>query len=485
MLVYQLRVTCKLEACGVAFQMGSLAVCSPVRVDGKPMERSLEPATTAEVSTLITSAENLVVNFSDFISRPWILIQIGIVLALVLFSILAGKFVEGRFEPLIRKIVGRPRLLRFLALVLRRSRWIVLALSLWVSVLLVRAFTWPSRSYLISIVASLVTAWIVIAVGSRLIRNRLLAKTVAYAAWIFVALQITGYYDIVVGSLDAAAVTAGNIRVSLLAVVQATVMLGVLLCLAIAAGNFAEKRLNALPELTPTVRVLLGKLIRITLVVIAVAVALNAVGIDLTAFAVFSGALGIGIGFGLQKVVSNFISGIIILLDRSIKPGDTISLGDTFGWIRSLRAQFVSVVTRDGREFLIPNEDFITQQVVNWSFTDQLIRLDVPFGVSYNSDPHEVRRLAAEAAGTIERVKDHPKAVCHLVAFGDSSLDFVLRFWVSDPQNGLTNVRGAVLLACWDAFKAAGIGIPFPHREIIMRTPVEVTKQPEPPAAPA
>jgi small-conductance mechanosensitive channel len=361
----------------------------------------------------------------------------------------------------------------------------VLALSLWVSVALLRAFTWPSRSYLVSIVASLVTAWIVIAVGSRLIRNRLLAKTVAYAAWIFVALKITGYYDIVVGGLDAAAVTAGNVRVSLLAVVQATVMLGVLLCLAIAAGNFVEKRLNALPELTPTVRVLLGKLIRITLVVIAVVISLNAVGIDLTAFAVFSGALGIGIGFGLQKVVSNFISGIIILLDRSIKPGDTISLGETFGWIRTLRARFVSVVTRDGREFLIPNEDFITQQVVNWSFTDQLIRLDVPFGVSYDSDPHEVRKLAVEAAATVDRVKDHPKAVCHLVAFGDSSLDFLLRFWVSDPQNGLTNVRGAVLLACWDAFKAAGIGIPFPHREIIMRTPVEVAKEQEPSAAPA
>ena len=128
---------------------------------------------------------------------------------------------------------------------------------------------------------------------------------------------------------------------------------------------------------------------------------------------------------------------------------------------------------------------FITQQVVNWSFTDQLIRLDVPFGVSYDSDPHEVRKLAVEAAAKVDRVKDNPRAVCHLVAFGDSSLDFVLRFWVSDPQNGLTNVRGAVLLACWDAFKAAGIGIPFPHREIIMRTPVEVAGQQEPPAAPA
>ena len=198
---------------------------------------------------------------------------------------------------------------------------------------------------------------------------------------------------------------------------------------------------------------------------------MSGIGIDLTAFTVLSGAVGVGIGFGLQKVVSNFISGIIILLDESIKPGDTISLGDTFGWIRELRARFVSVVTRDGREFLIPNEDFITTQVVNWSFTDDLVRLDVPFGVSYDSDPHEVSRLAVEAAGSVDRVVAAGKSpVCWLKNFGDSSLDFVLRFWIADPQNGLTNIRGKVMLALWDAFKEHEIGIPYPHREVIMKT---------------
>ena len=189
----------------------------------------------------------------------------------------------------------------------------------------------------------------------------------------------------------------------------------------------------------------------------------------------FSGAVGVGIGFGLQKVVSNFISGIIILMDQSIKPGDTISLGETFGWIRELRARFVSVVTRDGREFLIPNEDFITTQVINWSFSDKYVRLDVPFGVSYNSDPHEVSRLAIEAAGQVGRVDaTRNPPVCWMTGFGDSSLDFLLRFWIRDPQRGLTNVRGMVLLALWDTFKEHDINIPFPHREIIMRSPVEI-----------
>jgi len=199
-------------------------------------------------------------------------------------------------------------------------------------------------------------------------------------------------------------------------------------------------------------------------------VAVSGIGIDLTVFTVFSGALGVGIGFGLQKVVSNFISGIIILADRSIKPGDTISVGETFGWIRELRARFVSVITRDGKEYLIPNEDFITQQVINWSFSDELVRLDVPFGVSYNSNPHEIVSLATDAAGALNRVVKAPAPVCWLTAFGDSSLDFVLRFWIRDPQSGLTNIRGQVLMALWDTFAENDVQIPYPHRQIIMQS---------------
>jgi small-conductance mechanosensitive channel len=205
---------------------------------------------------------------------------------------------------------------------------------------------------------------------------------------------------------------------------------------------------------------------------------MSGLGIDLTAFTVLSGAVGVGIGFGLQKVVSNFISGIIILMDESIKPGDTISLGETFGWIRELRARFVSVVTRDGREFLIPNEDFITREVINWSFSDKFVRLDVPFGVSYDADPHEVVRVAIEAAASVERVDGTRRPpVCWLTAFGDSSLDFLLRFWISDPQMGLTNIRGKILMALWDAFKEHDISIPYPHREVIMKTPIRVSPE--------
>ena len=140
-----------------------------------------------------------------------------------------------------------------------------------------------------------------------------------------------------------------------------------------------------------------------------------------------------------------------------------------------MRARFVSVVTRDGREFLIPNEDFITTQVINWSFSDRFVRLDVEFGVSYQSNPHEVAKLAIDAASSVTRVGASGKPpVCWMTGFGESSLQFLLRFWIDDPQQGLTNVRGQVLLAVWDSFKDHGVRIPFPHREIIMKTPVEI-----------
>ena len=153
-------------------------------------------------------------------------------------------------------------------------------------------------------------------------------------------------------------------------------------------------------------------------------------------------------------------------MDKSIKPGDVISLGETFGWINTLGARYASVVTRDGREYLIPNEDLITNQVVNWSHTNDFVRLDIFFGTAYGDDPHKVREIAVEAARSVGRVLKSRPPVCHIVGFGDSSVDYILRFWITDPTQGLTNVRGSVYLALWDAFHAAGISIPFPQQEV-------------------
>ena len=215
-------------------------------------------------------------------------------------------------------------------------------------------------------------------------------------------------------------------------------------------------------------QVLAVKGVQLTLYGVAFFMGVKAVGVDLTGLAVLSGAIGVGLGFGLQKVVSNLVSGIIILIDKSIKPGDVISLGDTFGWIQTLGARYASVVTRDGKEYLIPNEDLITGQVVNWSHSNDFVRLDIYFGTAYNDDPHIVRKLAIDAAKGVERVLSFKAPVCHIVGFGDSSVDYILRFWIKDPTEGLTNIRGNVYLALWDAFKSNGISIPFPQREVTM-----------------
>jgi small-conductance mechanosensitive channel len=413
----------------------------------------------------------------EYFSRPVILIQLGLIAALFVPALFLSWQIEPKLEERARGIRGMPGLLRIVATFLRRLEWLFFVILLGIAYVITTALGWPSGNYLIYAAMLLSAAWLVISVVSHVIRSRTIARWFALLAWFYVAALILGITDELTAVLDAG-FTVGAFRFSVLGAVRALVFLGVLLWLSLAIGNFLDKRVAAMEELTPSLRVLIGKVMRIALLVTATLIAMSGLGIDLTAFTVLSGAVGVGIGFGLQKVVSNFISGIIILMDQSIKPGDTISLGDTFGWIRELRARFVSVVTRDGREFLIPNEDFITREVINWSFSDKYVRLDVSFGVSYDSNPHEVARIAIEAASSVKRVdSNYRPPVCWLTAFGDSSLDFLLRFWISDPQNGLSNIRGLVLLALWDAFKANGIGIPYPHRELILKAPVKVVSE--------
>lgn len=420
-----------------------------------------------------------------FLLNEWTLYQS----ALIAIGYLASGFLARRIEPALearaRAIKGNPDLLRVIIAFMRRLKWLFLIVWLWIADVMLLRFGWPSYRWLVATALTLVAAWFVISVLTRLIRSLMLARLVAVVGWVYFALYALGLDRTVLAALDSIAVNLGAVRLSMLLVLKAIVLSAALIWFAVLVGNMSSNWIQKSAELTPSLKVLISKLVKIGLIVVAGAIALSATGIDLTALTVFSGAVGVGIGFGLQKVVSNFISGIIILLDKSIKPGDTITLGETFGSIRDLRSRFVSVITRDGKEYLIPNEDFISQQVVNWSFSSDFVRIEVSFGTSYDSDPHEVARIAIEAAKSIPRVASaYAEPVCWMTGFGASSIDFKLRFWISDPSNGLTNVRGQVLMALWDAFKAAGIEIPYPRREIIMKTPVEVadatTPQPHP-----
>lgn len=408
------------------------------------------------------------------VNQPAFISQAILIGFLFLLAYGLSWWAAPRLEQRARDIKGWPAMLRVVSILLRRLVWIFFVAFLTSAFVVVQSVGWPARTQVLSTALLLALAWLVISVVSQAIRSRTLSRIFAIGAWIYVAATILGITENIATVLDNFGFQIGNFRLSLLFLLKAVLLLGLIFWLAFSIGNFLDQRVQRSQELTPSLRVLTGKVIRITLIIFAAGLWLSSIGVNLTVFTVVSGAIGVGIGFGLQKVVSNLFSGIIILLDRSIKPGDTISVGETFGWIRELRARFVSVVTRDGREYLIPNEDFITHEVINWSYSDDLVRIDVAFPASYDANPHHVSAVAIEAAASVPRVVEAQKPVCWLTAFGDSSLDFLLRFWIRDPQNGLTNVRGAVLLAVWDAFQANGIRIPYPHREVIMKTAVEI-----------
>ncbi|UWQ33264.1 mechanosensitive ion channel [Leisingera sp. M527] len=414
---------------------------------------------------------DLLMQGGELLLRPWNAYQVGIALAVFVLAALIAKPLGSAFHDWLRGREGWPRWRMRVGLVLhKRIRGILFVVLIWLVVLIMQEATWPSRSRLLELIANLSLAWLIVSFATRLVGNPLLRNLVKYGAWIWITLRILGITQEAIHLLDGVAIEFGDLRISLYLVVQAAVILGVMLTLARVISSVAANRIRSNADISPSMQVLGAKMAQILLFGGAFFIGLKAIGIDLTGLAVLSGAIGVGLGFGLQKVVSNLVSGLIILLDKSIKPGDVISLGDTFGWINALGARYVSVVTRDGREYLIPNEDLITSQVVNWSHSDKFVRLDLTFGTGYGDDPHKVRKIAIEAALGVNRVLSAggKKPVCHITGFGDSSVDYVLRIWIDDPTGGLTNIRGNVYLALWDAFQAEDISIPFPQREVRM-----------------
>ncbi|GIX17375.1 MAG: hypothetical protein KatS3mg119_1561 [Rhodothalassiaceae bacterium] len=329
---------------------------------------------------------------------------------------------------------------------------------------------------LLSIAVSLLAAWVVIRITVTFIRARTLRRLVAWIAWSIAALNILGLWEPIVRAFDAVRIEIGDFRLSFLSLAQGLIAFAVMLWLAKTVSDIGESRIRRLRELDPSLRELTAKLLRIGLYTVAFLAGLNAMGVDLTALAVFSGALGVGIGFGLQKVVANFISGLILLLDRSIKPGDVIETQGTYGWINHLGARYTSIITRDGTEYLIPNEDLITQPVINWSFSDRRVRRRLKVSVDYATDLEKAMALMREAAAETDRVLADPPPVVHLANLGDNGVELELRFWIEDPQNGISNVSSDVLLKIWHKFHEAGIVFPFPQRVVHMATPVQVAR---------
>jgi len=289
---------------------------------------------------------------------------------------------------------------------------------------------------------------------------------IAGAIWVVVAFHLLGWLAPISAALDSFALQVGQLRVSLLSVIKLVLLVGLLFTTAAWLSRLAERRLSSAPHLSPAMRVGLAKVAKVALLLTASLVALETVGIDLTALTVFGGALGVGIGFGLQRIASNFISGFILIFDRSIRPGDVISVGTKFGWVQELHARYVVVRDRDGVETLIPNENLITTEVINWSYTDPNVRLKIPVSVSYGDDPEQAMAIMLEVASEHPRVLKEPAPACRLMEFGDNGILLEVRVWVADPEEGLGSVRSDINLGIWRRFKEAGITIPFPQRDV-------------------
>jgi small-conductance mechanosensitive channel len=392
----------------------------------------------------------------------WLIVQLGLILLAGAIGTLVTTVLRRRLD-IVSLTMGWPPLLRLLTrLLVANIGTVFFVVLVVVTHRVMLSMTWPSRSYLLGVAASLATAWVVIALVAGMIRNQFVYRLVAVSAWTLAALSILGLLQPTTEALDSIAVVIGGLRITPLLAIKTTVLLMFTLWAANAASDFLDKRVQSSTDLTPSIQVLIGKLIRLLLITFAILIVLSTVGIDLSALALFSGAVGVGLGFGLQKIVSNLVSGIILLADKSIKPGDVISVGDHFGRVGNMGARYTSVDTRDGREYLIPNEDFITQRVANWTYSSDLVRLFVKFNTTYDSDPRQAQAAAVEAAFSIERVLKKPVPQCMLTEFGTTSIEFELWFWIKDPAVGVTNVKSDVLLALWDTLAKNGVNIPKP-----------------------
>jgi small-conductance mechanosensitive channel len=411
------------------------------------------------------------------VTSPWFYLQLGLILASAGVALAARALVRARVDTTSLAMSWPPALRLSMRVLIGSISTATFALLMIVARVTMLTSTWPSRSYLLSVAAKLAVAWLIIRLVTSVIRNAFVVRLVSLSAWLVAALSIVGQLGPTVDALDSVSIVLGGLRLTPLLLIKLGVLLIVALWLSNLASNFVESRITQSGDLTPSIQVLLVKMIRLGLMIFAVAVVMSAVGINLSALAIFSGAAGVGIGFGLQKIVANFISGIILLADKSVKPGDLVTIGDSSGRISAMKTRYISVAAGDGREYLIPNEDLVTQKVTNWTYTDKNTLVKVNFGTNYDADPRLVCKLAIEVAAMAPRsIKGKPPN-CILTEFAEAGMKFSLTFWISDPD-GMDNVKSEAMLALWDVFKRENIRVPYPVREIRVRggaLPVDTT----------
>jgi small-conductance mechanosensitive channel len=389
-------------------------------------------------------------------------------LLVVGFAYVLARLAAETVRPWLRRLLARhplvehslPHLTRVITT--RLVSPVIAIVLLWFAQRTASHFHWPNHG--LHIFLSLFLAWVIIRLLTSQMKNRTLARSISVIIWAIAALDIVHLLSPFLALLNSIDLTISNVHLTILSMVEGGFLLVALFWVSKKISVLFEHWIKTVEHITPSVQVLLYKLLTFALFTLVVLGVLYYLGFNLTALAVFSGAIGLGLGFGLQKIFANLISGLIILADKSIKPGDVIQLGDTHGYINYLGGRYVSVVTRDATEYLIPNEDLVTHQVINWSYSNNLVRLKIPIGIGYASDIQQAMGLMLEAAAEVDRILTDPQPACLLMGFGENSVDFQLRVWIHDPQNGVHNVKSQILLGVWERFQKHGIDLPFPQR---------------------
>lgn len=329
-------------------------------------------------------------------------------------------------------------------------------------------------THLLTFAAALLLAMAVIRIAIYAMRHtfapsawlRASERWISWLAWIGVVIYVAGLWPHVRHALDDVGIVFGKDRISLLLVVQAVLSVAVTLLAALWVGRVAETRLMSATSLQINVRVMFTKLVQILLLLLAILIALPAVGIDLTVLSVFGGMLGVGIGFGLQKIAANYISGFIILLDRSVSPGDLLTIGEHTGTLTKMTARYVVLRTPGGLEAIIPNENLITVSVINHTLSDRKVRIAIPMQVANSTDLDRARALMTQVAAQLPRVIKDPAPGALITGLADNGINLELGVWIEDAEQGVGSLRSDLYEGVWRAFQQAGIETPYPQREI-------------------
>jgi small-conductance mechanosensitive channel len=291
-------------------------------------------------------------------------------------------------------------------------------------------------------------------------------NVVVAIVWMSLAMHLTGFLPEVLNALDEVSFTFGKNKVSLLLMLQAVVVVVVTIIAALSASRFIENRLMRAEQINMNLRVVMTKLVRILLTFVGVLVALSAVGFDITLLSVFGGALGVGLGFGLQKIASNYVSGFIILLDQSVHLNDVITVDSHYGVVHQIRSRYTVLRKLDGTEVVIPNDTLITSTVINHSLSDRKARILMPVQVGYECNLEKVMDIMQRSASQHPRVLKDPAPEGQVLGFGESGIDLQLSLWIEDPEEGSGSLKSAIYLDIWREFKANGVTVPYPQREI-------------------